>query len=755
MIEQIEIKSAASYNDEGSLIDELSKVNIFYGANGSGKTTISRLINDSTEERFKDCSIKWSDDEELETFVYNQDFINKNFNQDDQQLKGIFTLGEDESTKLILINEQNEAIDTLKTAIKNLNKQLNGTDKSNKGKIAELEHLETKFTDKCWKLKQQYDNTLKEAFTGVRDKKVNFKNKIIYEAENNQSEFLKLEELQKKCETVFSAELKEIAIIDNISFSSFQTLENDKILQKKIIGKEDVDIADMILRLGNTDWVQQGRKFYQENDNHCPFCQEKTNENFSESLEDYFDETYTFDMDKIQQVAEDYESSSIWLHYCLEKTKDENHKYLDQGKFNSALDLIVTKANGNVHLLKQKQKEASKAIELETLEEDIEYINLLINDANIEAQKHNDIVNNHKKVKSELTSQIWHFIVDQIKGEYRDYRKEKSLLDKAIQSISSQITLKEEGVVEAKSTRDTLQREITGTAATVAAINNLLSSLGFKNFELAESDKQGFYKIVRSDGSDARKSLSEGERTFITFLYFYHLLGGGSSEANINSNRVVVIDDPVSSLDSDILFIVSTLIRRLIKDTKSEKEYIKQIFILTHNIYFHKQVSYRLSYKKFCKQNELTYWIVRKGNGISKAEKHSKNPIRTSYELLWGEIKNKAYTEHTVQNILRRILENYFFMFGEYEHFEELADKFDNEDKFIYLSLVSWLHDGSHNILDDISVCASTEQIEAQLRVFRLIFEKTDHIAHYKMMMRETDDQSDDNLANDNIIIAA
>ncbi len=92
-----------------------------------------------------------------------------------------------------------------------------------------------------------------------------------------------------------------------------------------------------------------------------------------------------------------------------------------------------------------------------------------------------------------------------------------------------------------------------------------LLSFGFSSFSLAESEKEGFYKIVRPNGEDAKETLSEGEKTFITFLYFYHLLKGSNTESGITENRIVVFDDPVSSLDSDILFIVSSLIKKLFK----------------------------------------------------------------------------------------------------------------------------------------------------------------------------------------------
>ena len=105
------------------------------------------------------------------------------------------------------------------------------------------------------------------------------------------------------------------------------------------------------------------------------------------------------------------------------------------------------------------------------------------------------------------------------------------------------------------------------------------------------------YEVIRPDGTVAEK-LSEGERNFIAFLYYYHLVKGSLNSEAVK-DKIVVIDDPVSSMDSGALFIVSALVREMIEvcynntDYRSNKvdgDYIKQVFILTHNVYFHKKL---------------------------------------------------------------------------------------------------------------------------------------------------------------------
>ena len=68
-----------------------------------------------------------------------------------------------------------------------------------------------------------------------------------------------------------------------------------------------------------------------------------------------------------------------------------------------------------------------------------------------------------------------------------------------------------------------LEKQTTSVQPTIEGINALLSSFGFQGFKLAKASSGTSYKLVRADGSDAKATLSEGEKTFVCFLYFYHL----------------------------------------------------------------------------------------------------------------------------------------------------------------------------------------------------------------------------------------
>lgn len=278
-----------------------------------------------------------------------------------------------------------------------------------------------------------------------------------------------------------------------------------------------------------------------------------------------------------------------------------------------------------------------------------------------------------------------------------------------------------------------LEKQLISVLPSIDEINKLLKSYGFTNFYLTESEEKGFYKIVRDNGEDANETLSEGEKTFITFLYFYQLINGSNDQSKINTPRIIVIDDPISSLDSNVLFIVSSLINGLKKKIRNNDSKFKQLLIFTHNVYFHKEVSFNSGYGGSKKLSDETFWILRKINNVSHIKEYDENPIKNSYELLWRELRDNL-DSITTPNIMRRILENYFKFFGNINT-EQLIESFSGEDKIVCKTLLSWAHDGSHHVSDDLYVDSNPDLNQRFFNVFKKIFINSGHDAHFDMMM--------------------
>jgi wobble nucleotide-excising tRNase len=728
MLDEVSIAGVASYSPAGQKLHGLKPINFIFGTNGSGKTTISRVINNVASR--PTCSLVWAAGRPLECLVYNIDFVTNNFAH---QMRGIFTLGKTEKDTLDNIAAASLKVQALHGEIAGLEGTL-GPDDNSSGKREELRTLRAGFETTAWAIKTAHDPHFEDAFSGVRNSKSKFCDKILEEWASNSSAVLPLDDLKKKATTVFARGLERIEPIAPVDPSDLVALEATPVLGKKVVGKDDIDIAALIRRLGSSDWVRQGMAFAEQAGSACPYCQQDVPADLAEKLSAYFDEAYLTDLAAIERTRDAYAATSQVIIERLEVIITSGNSYVDAAVFSADVDRFKAQVQTNLRQLDRKRKEASAPIALEGLTEISNALTSAIRAVNAEVATHNAMVDNLAAERSTLVGQIWKCLMEESRPHFVDFETKRSALEKAVAGLTAGVATKRAALTQAGAELAELEKGVTSAQPTVTEINGILKSFGFTGFKLATvGEHKNLYEIIRGDGSEAATTLSEGERSFITFLYFYHLIRGSMTTSGINAERVVVFDDPVSSLDSDVLFIVSSLIRRIVDEACAGTGQIKQVFLLTHNIYFHKEVSFDTKRGKECRAHE-TFWVVRKSNDETKIVNYDHNPISTSYELLWGEVRSSERSKATIQNTLRRILENYFKILGNIDK-DDIIAKFQGRDQQICGALFSWVNDGSHNFHDDLYISSDDAVIERYLDVFRRIFAVTKHTAHYEMMM--------------------
>ncbi len=608
----------------------------------------------------------------------------------------------------------------------------------------ERKEKEKDFTDSCWeKLYKKNEEDFKEILEGFK-RKEKFKEKILKEFENdkyNQSEIVGLEKLKEKIEIVFGENQTELALLE-CNLTDFDFIENHSIWEQKIVGSGDAAIADLIKRLSNEDWVAWGREYIKDN-SICPFCQKETiTEEFKKQLESYFDTSYQESIETIKEKMEDYASRTAGALERLDKiveTEQKNQQTkLNTEIFKRIIETLKSKINRNQQKMHDKSKEMSRSFKLESTKNEIKEIRDLIDTANQQIANHNETIKDTKNQKKICVEQTWKFLVNEFKSDIQKYNKKYCGLKKGINNLKKEISENQEKIERLENEIRELEKNMVSIKPIVNEINTLLKGYGFTNFGLACTEDEKSYRIQREDDQLVGETLSEGEVTFITFLYYYHLAKGSLKENDISKNKVLVIDDPISSLDSNILFIVSVLVKDLMKEAMEEKTNIKQIIILTHNTYFYKEIT--LEYDLKCYQGKYSFWIIKKDNNVSKIKDYKENPIKNSYELLWQEVKQAKENNASwvsLQNVMRRIIEYYFRILGGFKHNHNLSECFKNiREQQVCNSFISWFNDGSHGISDDLFVQSQDTSIETYLKVFEKIFKETGHEAHYKMMMR-------------------
>ena len=756
MIKKIVIKGEATYPKEGVTFEDLQKVNFIYGGNGTGKTTLSRVIGSANrKEVFPKCKVVWEKDE-MPVLTYNKDFRERNFNE---YIPGIFTLGEDAA-------KSEKEMERLQAEQKKMLKQageakraMNEYEKQIEEEKNELEErikksVYDKYRRKYGKCLKAYQNAA-AAGKNIVDAVIHQRGHLFpplpldYYLEYNWKE--KYEILYEHPERNF---MREFYSLDS-SLDMIVEIAEDPIWKRRIVGSENVAIGALIQKLGLADWVRQGQqivkseKIKDESEaGVCPFCQQKTiTKHFKEELEAFFNDEYEEASKRILEL----EMQNSTLVQNMLKALDETEKLAQEQELTERemLDVVAYRTNAqrlkemmwaNTKQFMAKRAEPSRQIEMLNIREVAEVLKEQIKKANEAIVDYNKLLANQNKERRYLYDALWNKMVGEaeadVKAAYKKIRGKEKLWKKwqkqheetmaEYERLGVLIKEKHEGIISMQPTVD--------------SINRSLNQFGFTGFRLSASPKmENHYQIERPDGTLAADTLSEGEVTFITFLYYMQM----ARATDRNSKWIVVIDDPISSLDSSVMFVVSTMVRGLLNEVRTGKGNVEQAFVLTHNVYFHKETSYINT--RANKQKDTHHWLLYKqGNVTSVKAFGMENPIKGSYDLLWKELRDYKGKEGemdniSLQNTLRRIIETYFVTFGGQKKNAIIPENFgnDSDELTIASSFAKWFDEGSHDILDDFYVEHPREMNAKYLEFFRQMFERSGHGAHYKMMMHE------------------
>ncbi len=730
MIKKISLQNIATYRNYVEINPK--KINFIYGSNGSGKTTISNLIGNFNE--CNDCAIEVENHSNTSILVYNKKFVEQNFSQSNGGLKGIFTLGEDSIHLQDKLRDLRVKIQDNKDKIKTKSQTINKLEDDIKEKTNNIK-------DRSWKVQQEVSKDFSKALVGYKNSKQKFLdqcikifNKYNFEKLENSSAD-NFEKLKEKYKVSFSNDIELYEKFSINDMKKIEEIEMSNLLEKVIIGSNDSPISQVIHALENSDWVKQGLDYLEDSNQNCPFCNQIISKKLEQEIKDYFNEEYEQDLKKLNEIKEVYSHCFKEIENNVLFILDVSIPYLNKTLLNKEFEVLKNQYYVNQKIFEEKLRNPSQKTKLKSLIPIIKNVNEMINSMNESIENSNNIIKNKEKEQNSFKEILWIYFVNEVKEDLKKYIKFKKGKIEAIENINQQILDLENENIEVSKEIDEIEINITSVTPTVKNINEILEKFDFKGFKLKENrDQKGTYLILREDGSKANETMSEGEYNFITFLYFYYLVYGSQESTGITSNKIVVIDDPISSLDSNVLFIVSTLVKNLIRDCKENRNGIRQIFNLTHNIYFHKEITFIGSRNNFS-PNEVMFGIIRKKDNISYFSTYNNNPIESSYQLMWKELNSEVMSTITSFNTMRRILEFYFNIIGGMDY-ESCINQFDGTDKILCKSLISGINDGSHFISDDFVIGFDEKNMEDYKRVFRLVFEKLGHVKHYEMMSK-------------------
>ncbi|MEZ6209426.1 MAG: MvaI/BcnI family restriction endonuclease [Candidatus Paceibacterota bacterium] len=194
-------------------------------------------------------------------------------------------------------------------------------------------------------------------------------------------------------------------------------------------------------------------------------------------------------------------------------------------------------------------------------------------------------------------------------------------------------------------------------------INKLLKiTFPYKTIELRDAEDGVGYQLFRNDQECNFLTLSEGERNFLALAYFLLSLNTQDANSALSETGIVVIDDPVSSLDKNSIFnIFSVIIREV--ESKPNRQYI----ILTHSLDFfsHLHNQYSAELKKGDESKVGMYQVHIDSSGsrlgeLNKMLKNYKSDYQYALKKLWDKRENCTLEDaYLLVNLLRRAWETF------------------------------------------------------------------------------------------------
>lgn len=739
----------ASYQETTPTI-EPTYVNFFFGQNGTGKSTIAREVQTGENVTYRDGKSA----EDYLPLIYNEEFIAENF-KSYRGMNGVFTLNSKNS-------DVQQQIDALNKKREEIKKDLT-TDKAEVTK--KIQEREKIFYKECWDRCKQYRESFPKTLTG-KGKSETFTKEILTHVPSEVDE----ESLKRLYDSAFSNDAKHYSNFNEISDTAIlDNVNGSDILSTSIVNSADTELAKILRDIGSTEWMRQGHDMFSgKTNNKCPYCGEDLPHNFEETVIKSFDTEYQKNLTKLNDFLTAYRTTANVLFNSLQTLPSDIYPEIDIKIYDDKLNVLKASIQKNITTITSKVDNPASTVSLNDIKPILEELSTIIKANNKLISDNNLVVVSKPTKQKECIKMIFNLFAFQLKDIITSYNKDSNILDAEITKLSGKISTTEKALDEIKNDLATLRKQTVETDSAKDSINKMLIDSGMQGFKLEPKAGVSHVYEVRRPNGEIADNLSEGEKNFIAFLYFYHLVQGSISESGDSREKIVVIDDPVSSMDSSALFIVSTLVRKLIEICRNnadnrfptvEGNFIKQIFILTHNAYFHREVtqgyvdkyeyvSFYLIRKFDCKSTIRLCDMV---NPNEPTERMNYNPVKNSYAALWEEFK-ELKTAIPLVNVIRRILEYYFLQICGYDGatlkdrilVKVKADgKFQNEDGSfneqryqMAATLLSYIGTSSIGSNDGLQFVEDYLNADECRKAFKLIFESMEQKQHYDMMIK-------------------
>lgn len=724
---------------------EIKHRNFIFGRNGAGKSTLSKMIVNQFETEF-----------DLHVFT------------------GLNNLIEDERLNALVLGEENVKVKKELPSIETKLSKYKSKKENLESKIKSLEWIEDyeedgikKHSDYIEKEKKEEELTRQtiEVDTFFQKKAAEIKlitNPQVVTPNYNKTHFLKdipeakkLDEIEKdESEKALKEEKKsEINTMYKIKDIKLQDLikEVNLILEHEV--KKTTVIAEIKDNPERQKFAQDGLNIHKAGEN-CSFCGNEINHERIKELESFISVS---EVEKIETNI-----STMFKKIDKQEIQIKRIKELNKNDYYSNYNVYIKNINDQISFRKKEIENVLIQLKI-SLQERSSKIFQIVNKINVETtsdfsdvenkvniliEKHNKWGENREEAQKLAIKKLRLHYVAQSLEEKDEYKKSwgsyiieennKRNLENSLKDITEKIDneiavikgsdkdIKEGTIVYLKTEikkltikKDELLKSQKSTYKLVEIINTKLKSSGKNNLELQltrDENKIEHYIIKNVDSVRSIDKLSTGEKNIIGFLYFLESLN--DIERKSGKNKIIVFDDPMTSNDDTMQYLIITELQKLFRGNESKKFNVNKDYFLcmTHNVHFYLNLQPAKN-DRYRKSN-----FYRLENGEIKLVTSEKEDFNTHYESLWIELRSLYSYDllNSMLNSMRRIVETY-------TKFNKIHPDHFYKNKEEHRKL---FNENSHSI-DDHFMDGMGKTKEELKRMFKDLFDFNDAKGHF------------------------
>ncbi|WP_085918752.1 AAA family ATPase [Halomonas sp. CSM-2] len=625
---------------------DFGKYNLFYGWNGSGKSTLSAVFrcieNKANPVKFPSSEFTITVDggtaitqaniteADLNVYTFNQDFIDENISWD-SIVKSILLVDKTkiEERKRLEELQEKQKIDS-EAYVKKSEKIKKLTDAVSKFGTDSARHIKTSLqsidtTDRYY---LNYDKRKFEGFIANNLEAMKTGDPLLDEGKI--IELTNAAKPDQKNPVSFTQQT-----VNQATFIKAKERLDD-LLNTSVVSKT---IQRLVENSDIKSWVETGLYLHKRHDkNECEFCGNTITEERSKQLEAHFNDDYKAFQDRLIK-ADDWLANQYIQAPVLPAESDFYEEFKKEySEACTALEEAITSLNEEISawhtILKEKTRNPLEiGLTIEVINESsVKAFNDAMTAIGATVGKHNHKSGNFKEETDKAKKQLeLHYATTEVKSFYY-HEKKKEVVDRTAENDKLKAAINGRAS-EIQSLEDSLSNESLGADKFNESLHKFL---GRSELTLRFSPMKKGYEILRNDSDPVDGNLSEGEKTAIAFVYFITKLK--ENDNNIE-DTIVVVDDPISSFDSNHLFHAYSFM-------KINCEKAKQLFVLTHNFTFFKLVRDWISRKnKRDNQNIANFYVVKANNERPRASTYADaEPALTLYNSEYHYIFSRLHS---------------------------------------------------------------------------------------------------------------